>query len=671
MIPRHRFPPMSAAALLTLSGAAFAQVLAAAPPTSTELAGNSISQFPHFEYVRAINEGSTITLGIDPGVFPSLLGKTGDLYVCKSQSIAGWNANPTLNDVTAAVETHTFLVPDIQFNRIVVDGGTLSGGSGLTLGVPFDVIIDLNQNGKLDSKDFIDGYDNTEAGCYVVHDLAAPGPLPVTEVIYDLSPAAFDEQDLYYPTLLTAVKRMPLIIISHGNGHNYQWYDHIGYHMASYGYVVMSHANNTGPGVNFAATTTLSNTEDFLSNLGTIAGGVLQGRIDVQKITWLGHSRGGEGVVIAYDRLIDGTYVPQNFKPGYIQLISSIAPTDFLTLPDTDPHGVNYHLWTGGADSDVNGCASCNLCQTFHLHDRAQEFRQSISLHGVGHGDFHDGGGNPFATGPCLVGTPDTHKIMKGYFRPLVDRYVKKNIPAKDYLTRQWESFRPIGAPVLNPCVTVDLMYRDGKVKGKFIVDDYQSNPSINLASSGFAVFTTASAVTEGDLDDNNSNFTDLATDPMNGMTVNGFGADDSAGVVMEWVGDANYIWVPPLGLDITKWETISFRACQVTRDVLTTGTLGDLTFDFTLVDSSGTISRINIGAFGGGVEEPYQRTGCGVGAGWANEFETIRIPIDAFAYSGTGINLNKITRLGMEFGPSHGSARGRIGVDDVELLID
>jgi len=51
---------------------------------------------------------------------------------------------------------------------------------------------------------------------------------------------------------------------------------------------------------------------------------------------------------------------------------------------------------------------------------------------------------------------------------------------------------------------------------------------------------------------------------------------------------------------------------------------LGDLTFDVRLRDSQGGSSTINIGAYGGGIEEPYQRTGCGSGTGWANEFETI-----------------------------------------------
>ncbi|MEM7311310.1 MAG: alpha/beta hydrolase [Planctomycetota bacterium] len=635
-----------------------------------ELAGNKIGQFPHFEYVRAINEGTPIQLGIDVGLYPALLGQKADLYVCKSQTIAQWTANPALFDVTAAVETHKFLSPDITSNIVQIENGLLGGGSGVVLGVPFDVVIDVNQNGKLDAPDFIDGYDNVEAGCYVVHDTTAPGPYPVTELIYDLSMAPWDEQNLYYPTVAFDAE-LPLIVISHGNGHNYQWYDHIGYHMASYGYVVMSHANQTGPGVNFAASTTLSNTDDFFDNLSIIAGGVLDGRVSQKEIVWLGHSRGGEGVVIAYDRIVDGTHVPIYYAEESLQLISSIAPTDFLTLPDTDPHGVNYHLWTGGSDSDVNGCASCNLCQTFHLHDRAQQFRQSISLHGVGHGDFHDGGGNPWATGPCLVGTPDTHQIMRGYFYPLVERYVNANIPAKDFLTRQWESFQPIGAPVGNPCVVVDLMYRDGKVDGKFIVDDYQSNPAVNLASSGLSVFSWPGGLVEGDLDDNDFSFTDLAADPMNGMTVNGDGADDSAGVVMEWNNNGYYLWYDPSGFPLSKFETISFRACQVTRDANTTAALGDLTFDFIVYDTSGVISRIDISAFGGGVEEPYQRSGCGAGVGWANEFETIRLPVDGFAHEGTGVDLDNILLFGLQFGPSYGSPEGRIGVDDVELLAD
>ena len=168
---------------------------------------------------------------------------------------------------------------------------------------------------------------------------------------------------------------LPLVVVSHGNGHQYfRWYDHIGFHMASYGYVVMSHQNNTGPGIQTASITTLGHTDAFLDQLDTIEGGVLDGHVDSSNIIWIGHSRGGEGVARAYDRMHDD-------ELRHVQLLDRRHQAHQLDCadrlpertPGAHPHGANYHLWTGGADADVNGCASCDLCQTFHLHDRADQ----------------------------------------------------------------------------------------------------------------------------------------------------------------------------------------------------------------------------------------------------------------------------------------------------------
>jgi predicted dienelactone hydrolase len=114
-------------------------------------------------------------------------------------------------------------------------------------------VLDVNQNGTLDAGDVIDGYSDTEAGFYVCRDTAAPGPFVPVELTYDLSGAAFDAQNTFYPANIASLGKLPLVVVSHGNGHNYQWYDHLGTHLASYGYVLMSHENNTGPGVLTAA----------------------------------------------------------------------------------------------------------------------------------------------------------------------------------------------------------------------------------------------------------------------------------------------------------------------------------------------------------------------------------------------------------------------------------
>lgn len=638
--------------------------------TETQLAGRSRPGYPFFEFTRAVNQGSNLEVTVDPSIHKLIAGKTADVYVTAAQTASEWDASPMLVDVSGdGADTVTFTGPTLVENSLVVDAGTLTGGSGPDIGVGYDVVIDLNQNGTLDDGDFIDGYDD-EAGFYIVHDLTQPGPYAVTERVY--SGGTFLGQDLFYPSNIASLGQLPLIVVSHGNGHNYLWYDHLGNHLASYGFVVMSHQNNTVPGIETASTTTLTNTDFILGNLDIIAEGDLDGHVQIHNIGWIGHSRGGEGVARAYDRLIDGTYVPANFTAADIRFISSIAPTDFLGNNTADPHGVDYHLWVGGADADVSGCVSSDITQSFHLLDRAEQQKQSISLHGVGHGDFHNGGGSSVASGPCLIGRPTTHTIMRGYALPLFKHYLEGNIPSKDFLWRQWEEFRPIGAPV-GACVNVDLQYREGESSGKLVIDDFQTNPSTAVSSSGEAVTFDVLGMAEDRFDDPNGNFTWSAPEVMNGYSQCS-AADTGRGITFGWEGvpEAHLTFdVPAAGWDMTAYAYLSFRAAQSPRHPSTGAVLGDLTFDVELSDGSGGTSTIPISAWGGGIEEPYQRTSCGTGVGWGAEFETVRIRLTDFLNAGSGLDLTDVRSVTLLFGSSHGANTGRLGFDDLELTTD
>ena len=97
----------------------------------------------------------------------------------------------------------------------------------------------------------------------------------------------------------------------------------------------------------------------------------------------------------------------------------------------------------------------------------------------------------------------------------------------------------------------------------------------------------------------------------------------------------------------------------------------GDLDFAVQLSDSSRRSSTIHIGAYGGGIEEPYQRSTCGNGNGWANEFETIRIPLADFRRDGSQLDLADVVAITFLFGPSHGSMAGRIGLDELVFAGD
>ncbi|MEW6071408.1 MAG: hypothetical protein AB1726_02280 [Planctomycetota bacterium] len=637
---------------------------------TAELAGNALPGPPWFEHVRAFSAGASVQIAVDPGRFPAVVGATAGVYVVASRTSGEWMQDRSLVDVAGGPRLVTFVGGSIRNNIRTVDKGTLSGAASEGLGVGYDVVVDLDRSGDLSDHDMIDGF-GSAAGLYVVHDLTQPGPHPVTSLTY--SGGTWLGQIAYYPTDIAALGRLPLVVISHGNGHNYLWYGHIGEHLASYGYVVMSHQNNTGPGIQTASVTTLTNTDYILTHLNVIGGGVLDGHVDSHQIVWIGHSRGGEGVTRAYDAIHDGeTTLNTAYGLEDIKLVSSIAPTDFLGATKSNPHGVAYSLWTGGADSDVNGCADCDICQTFHLFDRAEGTRHSISLHGAGHGDFHDGGGSSWAEGPCKIGRSKTHTIMLGYLLPLLEHHLRHNVPAKDFLWRQYERFHPIGAPVGDPCVVVDLMYEAGETPGKLVLDDFQTNPAVDQSSVGGSVAFTVANLVEGRLDDGNVTFTDApAADAMNGMTHAG-PTDGGRGIVFDFDGaDAYLSFRVPLHLrDFTSYRFLSFRAAQATRHALTVAELGDITFTVTLRDSAGRASSIEIGAYGGGIEEPYQRGQCGTGNGWANEWETVRIRLTDFLHDAI-LDLESIAAVDFEFGPSFGSVRGRLGLDEIELLRD
>jgi len=633
-----------------------------------ELAGRPLGEYPWFEYPRAINQGEPVHIAVDPFLKPSVNGVVADVYIVAAKDLAGWSADPSLSDVRGAPTQLNFSGADVQGNTFLLDPGTLNGTAGTDIGVGYDIVIDLDGDGQLGADDLIDGLGD-EAGFYVVRDVAQPGPYSVIETTYTFG--SFRGQNTFYPANISSLGEVPLIVVSHGNGHNYQWYDHIGQHMASYGYVVMSHENDTVPGIQTAAITTLENTDAFLGNLALIDGGVLQGHIDSSRITWIGHSRGGEGVARAYRRLLDG-YSVQNYGPEDVKLVSSIAPTTFLSAQSTNVEDVNYHLWVGSADADVTGVSS--QTHFYSLIERASGARTSITLQGAGHAPFHNGGGGLVASGPCLVSRADTHRIMRGHFLPLVKHHIEGDLPSKDFLWRQWERFKPIGAPSLsNSCVVVTLDHRDAPSAGGSIIDDFNSNPSLYVSSEGMPLSFNVLNYAEESKRDTVGGFAWSSSQPMNGMT-RAISTDVHPGVVFDWEGPSFWeVKVSPFDADFADDTYLSLRACQGTRHPLTNAALEDLTFLVTLRDGNGVSSTINIGAYGAGIEEPYQRNGffSGAGLGWHNEMETIRIRITDFLCNDSGLNINIIDAVRLDFGLLGTSPVGRLGLDDIEVTRD
>ena len=652
--------------------------------TAVELAGNSLTVYPYFEYVRAFHQNAPIELALDPTLHAEIVGHTADVYIVEKRTAAQWAADPTLIDVTVGGPMAvTFSGNTVQANTFQITGpGELNAavfqahtGANTGLGHGYDMVVDMNRNGSLDDGDYIDGLSN-EAGLYVCHDTTTPGPLEVTETTYNVGtifgiPASVAGQKLYYPTNIATMGKLPLVVISHGNGHNYQWYDHIGNHMASYGFIVMSHGNNTGPSSGlYASLTTCGHTDAFFDLLPTIADGTLVGHVDSHRIIWCGHSRGGEGVAFAYHRISvtdSYHYSPTYYSADDIVLVDSMLPVDFFGPSRSNPGPANFHLWTASGDADVHGGATSDIAQTFHIHERATNFRSSTVVQGAGHGWFHDEDtAGAYFTGPCPIYRAGTHLVQLGLMLPMYKHYAEGNIPGQDYLWRQYEAFHPPAVPVgTDPCYVVSQEYRNGAAGGVAFIDDYETQPAADTSSSGGAVTYTVTNLTEGRLDDADSTFTWSSGDPFNGATQDG-ASDTGRGVVFDWNDtDRYYEWAVVTGLrNFSAWKYVGVRGAQGTQHPYTLETDGLLTFTVTLYDGAGNTSSINIGAYGGGFGMPYERS-----SGWHNEMRRIRIRITDFLANGSNIDLTDIAAVRLNVGPSWGTRQGRIVID--ELMLD
>ncbi|MCZ6597636.1 MAG: hypothetical protein O7B99_08365 [Planctomycetota bacterium] len=633
--------------------------------TRVELAGQSLLRYPHFQVVRAFHEGSPVEMAIDPSIHPGLVGLTGDVYVVVARTLGEWAANPGLIDVTGGPQTLTISGASIQANTLVIDTGTLSGDAGTDLGVGYDVVVDFDLDGTLGQGDLIDGLD-AEAGFYVVRDTTQMGPLAVKEITY--SGGSFLGQNTFYPTNIASLGQLPLIVVSHGNGHQYTWYDHIGRHLASYGYIVMSHQNNTVPGSDAASITTLTNTDYILNNQGTIDGGALAGHIDADRIVFVGHSRGGEGVIRAYARLLLDQYVSPNFDEDDVVFISSMAPVTHISSSLSFPDDVNFQLLYGAADADVSGSPSSGSSKPLAFYERAFGNKHCSYAQGVGHAWWHNGATGCTCTGPDLVAKADAHDYELGLLLPLVKLYVDGNVPALDFFERMDEDFRPLG---LVGSVITSNDYRQAEALGSFVIDDFQTQTSTPVSSSGGAVVFDVLNVVEGLMRDQDGSFLFSAGVPMNGMTRYDDSGDSGRAVVFDWTSPGTWFYeqgIIPAERDLSDDAFLSFRACQGTRHPETDALDAPLALTVTLRDTSGVESSILTANYGA-IERPYKRAGSGAGVGWANEFSTVRLRLTDFLTNGSGLDLSSIEALRFELGGTLGSARGRLALDDIEII--
>ena len=620
--------------------------VAAAP---APLVGRPRTLSPYWHSATSFLEGETIYLGLDEARFEDRVGLVFDAWLVAHRSLSEWEADPIL--VGSRVQSSIPRGELVPVPLAVADAGEDALAA-------IDVVLDFDRDGLLGPGDLIQGLG--EPGAAVIGDLTAPGPHAVDTI--DVSGGWFLGQRAWWPTDLAALGPRPLVVISHGNGHEYVWYDYLGEHLASWGFVVMSHQNNTEPGIEAASTTTLSNTDWMLGHLDEIGGGALLGLVDSSRIGWIGHSRGGEGVVRAFDRLADGDDVPENYGADDIAFVASIAPTVFYQVDQSDPHDRPFFLIAGTADGDVTGGVDYDIIQFFRIWERATGPKAAAYVHGASHNDFNccaiqEG------QGPALIGRVEAQVVAKAYLLAVARAWLDGEDALLDHFRDEFTGFTPLG---LAEDDLVATSWRNATTAGDGVLDDFQAEYGITISSAGAAIESDVDGLMEGRLRDGDRVLGWSDDDPFNGMTHNASPSDDARGAVFSWAEGSAPSWavaIPAPLADATGWSVVSFAVSQRSRHPRTVSWGWALAFGVTLVDVDGVEATVDFGDQAL-VPTPYPRLGLGPGRGWANEFVTVRVPLADFR----GIDLQKLAWLRLDLGDARGAPEGALALDSVEF---
>jgi dienelactone hydrolase len=196
----------------------------------------------------------------------------------------------------------------------------------------------------------------------------------------------------------------PLVLIVHGN-HNMKdfsdpGYEYLGKLLASRGFIVVSvdenFLNKKFWGENDARAFVLLEHLKVWDEWNRTEGHEFEGKVDMDRIALVGHSRGGESVAhaAAFNKLShypDDATVTLDYNFA-IRSVIAIAPCDEQYKPaghSTALENVNYLLIHGGHDADVSTFMGLKQFKRVHFTDRNFRFKSAIYIYRANHSRFN------------------------------------------------------------------------------------------------------------------------------------------------------------------------------------------------------------------------------------------------------------------------------------------
>lgn len=642
-----------------------------------DIAGRVLPGEPYMQFTNVFQVGEDVWAALDPKALdPNNISKMVALYLIQHKTPAQWGASSALTHLAVLggnANTPKFLTQSfcINANMVLIWPNATQVGE-------YDIVADFGNNTASSTAfvpddsydtplDLIDGYyvpgfrilpdpttdtsfahagnftydETTQGSATVLDDFSSPWTVPLRASVYfpaDAAGATTPGQ------ISVAQTSYPMVFVVHGNSsatNSYLGYEYLLEHLARNGFIAVSIHLLPGQLATDRARILFEHI-DIINNLF--------GASAANNIGIMGHSRGGEAVVIA-------AQLNQVNALGYgINAVISLAPTSWIANPTlggawAKPYLVVY----GSMDGDVAGITDTG----FELYDRANGAKKSmVFVYGSTHGRYNTIWGDTDITAgwsqlgpadiPKLVNADAHEKIAKGYMCAFFRQYLKSET--------QWEGlFKGEWVPVA--VQTAD----GGKVKLYVQYEDTTHREVDNFegthTGTSWATSTIGDAVTHAGLPATPQEAQTYPTDTRS--------PHETGALFLSWdnLTDTLRFDIPVGQRDVTQYEALSFRIGQKAGSALNpAGLAQDLRV--TLHDTLGNSRAIRVSKFAV-IPPPHDRANS-----WLTKtaMNTVRIPLRSFTIRCAGIqevDLTTVDYLRFEFSEK---SSGEVVIDSVEF---
>ncbi len=381
--------------------------------------------------------------------------------------------------------------------------------------------------------------------------------------------------------------------------------------------------------------------------------------IDLSNTVLLGHSRGGEAVVSAYE--LNKILPPAN--QAQIKGVISIAPTDFRHISLDVP----FLAINGSDDGDVIDAGG------LRIYDRADPPRQLVWVIGAIHNYFSSNwqwqGEVPAAP---LVDRDGHENIAKAYANLFVHQYIIKNVAG---LATYFTGERSISA-----LAAIDR-HHSYQTVGGLMVDSFEDAPAdktrntlsgavtdVSVKSFDEMVFHRHTAAVQLPGPPTAGMIADMQADPPrltpSRCTIHlAYWFHETNAMMIEWDTDTAVYNTALPNVSVVDFKAMSFRVAQ---DKTVNPVGGTQDFKVKLSDSAGQEAFIKVSDI---TTIPYPRekeVDIGITVDFSKSvFKTVRIPLKRFTQLNNSLDLTSLAAIAFMFSET---TVGRLGIDDIEF---